>query len=178
MDNFLLNAEQVDLTGQDIINITNNDVSIMEYSQLQMINDINDLFINVNCVALLYETKKDYGHWTAIIKHNENTIEFFDPYGLSPDEELKYASYHVRTNEDGLLVPHLSYLFKISGFNIIHNKVRVQKFLPDVNTCGRHIALRIKFKKTALNRYLSLLMHNRFYDPDLWVTALTIAYSI
>jgi len=177
MDNFLLNAEKVDLSGQDIQNITNNDVSIMVYSDLENINDINDIFNKSNNVALLYETKKNYGHWVGLLKY-DNTIEFFDPYGLNIDEELKYAHYNVRTTTEGMLEPHLSCLLKSSGYNIIHNKVKLQKFLPAVNTCGRHVALRIKFKNMPLSKYTGLLTHNRCYNADLWATALTILYSI
>jgi hypothetical protein len=178
MDKYLQSAEKIDLTGQDIVNITGGNVSIIIYSDLQDIDNIDNLFEKSDCVAVLYETRKDFGHWTALIKHNTNTIEFFDPYGLQPDEELKYASYNVRKTPDGMLEPHLSFLIKSSNYNFIYNKIKLQRWLPEVNTCGRHIALRIKFKNMSLQEYTRLLTHNRCYDADLWVTALTIAYSI
>ena len=41
---------------------------------------------------MLYETKQNFGHWTALIKQ-QNFIEFFDSYGLQLDQELNYATY-------------------------------------------------------------------------------------
>lgn len=177
MDNLIINAEKVDLTGDDIMIITNNEAQIMLYSDLENIDDINYIFNDKNCIALLYETRKNFGHWVGLLKY-ENTIEFFDPYGLKPDEELKYASYNVRKTSDGELIPHLSHLLQNSNMNIVYNSIRLQKWLPDINTCGRHVALRIKFKDISLKKYVGLLMHTNSYNPDFWVSALTISYSI
>ena len=65
-----------------------------------------------------------------------------------------------------------------SGSKIIYNKCRLQKLLKDVNTCGRHCAIRAKFNDMSLSKYCKMLKDNKCYDPDLWVTALTITYSL
>ena len=177
MDKYLLNAENIDLSGNDILDITNNETYIMSYEDLHNINNIDELFKDKDSVTILYQTKKNYGHWVALIKHDDNNIEFFDSYGLNIDEELKYSEYNLRLHDNNL-VPHLSHLLQTSQYNIIHNKIKLQQFVEHVNTCGRHCCVRIKFKKLSLSQYLSLITNNKFYNPDMWVTALTILYSL
>lgn len=177
MDKLLLEAEKVDLTGEDVHNITNGECRILLYEDIQNIESLDTLFGDKDNVVILYETAKNFGHWVALLKYPD-MVEFFDPYGLRPDEELKYADYNVRRNENGALIPHLSDLLNKSGVKLIYNSVKVQKWLKDVNTCGRHCALRIKMRKYPLGQYLALMMKNKYYDADLWATALTIIYSL
>jgi len=171
MDKIIIHSELIDLSGQDIIDITNDETNILLYSDLDNINNIDDIFNTKNNVALLYQTEENFGHWVALIKKN-NTIEFFDPYGLSVDEELKYSEYNLRT-QDGQLVPHLTHLLNNSNYHIIINKCKLQKFKQDINTCGRHISWRIRMRDVELNEYCKLLTDNKHYNPDFWVSALT-----
>jgi len=178
LDQYLSKAERLDLSGGDIHRITDGLCLPIPYHELDNIDDINQLFDQSNVIMLLYEiNSEDSGHWVTIIKHNNNTIEFFDPYAMKPDEELKYSPYYYRTHK-GNEIPHLTYLLEQSGLKIIYNKCKLQKFLKDVNTCGRHCAIRAKFKDLSLSEYCKMMKDNKYYDPDLWVTALTITYSL
>ncbi len=178
LDQYLSKAENIDLSGDDIHKITDGICLPIPYHELDKIDDINQLFQKSKVIMLLYEIEKEnVGHWVTIIKHDDDTIEFFDPYALKPDEELKYSPYYHRTHK-GIDVPHLTYLLEKSGSKIIYNKCRLQKLLKDVNTCGRHCAVRAKFSDMSLSKYCKMLLNNKCYDPDLWVTALTITYSL
>ena len=87
-----MSKENVDLTGMDIKEITNNAVNIVPYHTLRPNHSLEELFGDKPAVMLLYETKENYGHWVALIKQN-GFLEFFDSYGFKVDEELNYAKY-------------------------------------------------------------------------------------
>lgn len=175
---FLKKGEEVELTGADIINITNGAANVMKYDDLDQFDNIDQLFEKVPAVVILYEVQSStQGHWVALIKHSSSQLEFFDSYGFAPDQEIKFSSYYLRTHK-GISVPHLTALINSSNYNIIYNKVQLQSNIDHVNTCGRHASVRIKFRNMKLQDYQKLLTSNGYGNPDLWVTALTIAYSL
>jgi hypothetical protein len=177
MDKVIIQSEKVDLSGQDIIDITNGETNILEYSDLHNIHNIDDVFNNKPTATILYQTKQNFGHWVVLIKHDDKTIEFFDSYGLAPDEELKYSEFNLRIH-GGQQIPHLSHLINDSNYHMIYNKVRLQKWIEDVNTCGRHCAVRIKMRHLKLSQYIQLMTKNKYYNPDFYVSALTLLYSV
>ncbi len=124
MDKYLLDSEKIDLSAQDIIDITNDKTNILLYSDLDNINSIDGIFNGKPTATILYQARENYGHWVALLKYN-NTIEFFDPYGMNIDEELQYSEYNLRLHE-GQIKPHLSHLLNDSGYKIIQNKAKLQ----------------------------------------------------
>ena len=166
-------SENIDLSGEDIYRITGNQCNIISYDDLQKINSIDEILGSHNAVAILYTTKDNYGHWVSLMK-NDNELEFFDPYGYSVDEELKVIEQlHLR--KDGKHIsPHLTALINQSKYTIKINKNKVQKFINHTNTCGRWVALRIKFRNKSLSTFINYMCNNKYYDGDFWVSALTI----
>jgi hypothetical protein len=126
---------------------------------------------------ILYETREDFGHWILLSKLDKDNLRFFDPYGLGIDEELKLATYNRRIHNNQI-VPHLTHLLKQSTYNVQVNKTRYQKILSHVNTCGRWTAVRSLFSNLDAEKFKQLMKGNKYYDGDVWVTALTIAYSL
>lgn len=173
----LKNAEKIALSGSQIHEITKGRCRPIAYHNLHTITDINQLFEQHPNVMLLYETQEDFGHWVLLTRLNDKTIRFFDPYGLNVDEELKLAKYNRRIHNNQI-VPHLTHLLQNSTYNVVVNKTRYQKVLKDVNTCGRHCAVRALFSDLNMEQYETLMMNNRYYNPDIWVTSLTITYSL
>lgn len=168
IDREIENAEDIDLSGADIKAITNNQVRIVSYHELVNINSIDDLLGENRAVILLYETKQNFGHWTALFSIDDNTIEFFDSYGFAPDEELKYATYDDQ--------PYLTNLMNASNYKFLHNKTKLQTFAHDINTCGRWTALRVKMRDIPLSQFIKLFKGNKHYQPDFWVSAITYLF--
>ena len=177
MDKKILNVERISLNEDDIRRITDNKAKIISYTELENINNLEDVLEPHGAVILLYETKQNFGHWVALFRRNNNNkkdLEFFDPYALKVDEELNLINQlHIRIHE-GIVQPHLTALINQGHYNVIYNNVRLQKFLDHVNTCGRHSSLRIRFRDLSLKEYVMMLTKNKCYDPDFWVSALTI----
>ena len=85
--------------------------------------DINELVENdfKSSVILI---KGDFSnHWVLLSKINGN-YEYFDSYGHSYKEDKELKDF-----------------FK--NIPITFNKIRFQKMAPDVNTCGKHVAMRL-----------------------------------
>ena len=130
------------MSDGDLRKVLGNDAKIITYSDLSTLKSLERLLPNAtdSCV-LLYETKPGVGHWTALMKYND-MYEFFDPYGLYPDDELEWIPKARRKllNQNE---PYLSQLLKRSGKQWIYNKRRYQKMSDTVNTCGDHCVHRI-----------------------------------
>lgn len=176
IDKIITNSEKFELSGKDILRITDNKCSILTYEQLEQFETIDDALGEFGAIILLYETKKfNEGHWTALFKVNETTLEFFDSYGLCLDCELKIApEFNVREH-NGVLVPHLTKLVNTSHYTkLIYNKTQFQKIAKDVNTCGRYTALRVRMRDLPLKTYTDYLTKNKCYDSDFWVSSMTL----
>ena len=169
IDKNILGSENIDLSGADIERITDGKCKIMAYEDLRSISNIEELLNPHNAVIILYQTKANYGHWVSILKY-DNHIEFFDPYGFGVDEELEIIDHlHLRNQ-----TPHLTHLINNSNYKVIFNDKKLQKFSEHINTCGRWVSLRVRFKDVSLKKFINLMTKNKHYDGDFWVSALTI----
>ena len=169
LDKILDKAEDIDLSGDDIRRITDGKCDVVSYHQLPNYRTLDDLLGVNQAVILLYETKRNFGHWVALFKISDSAVEFFDSYAFKPDEELNYARYND--------TPWLTQLIQQSNYNIVYNDVRLQTFAHDINTCGRWTATRVKMRQIPLKEFQDLWKKNRHYNPDFWISAVTYLYT-
>lgn len=167
----LKKLEKKSLSGQDIINGLNGNVKVITYQDIRNYDNLDDLLHPYNQVVILYETSEGYGHWVCLYSEN-GKITFFDSYGLKPDEELKFIPKYFRKEND-TDYPLLTYLLYQSGYKVEYNQHRLQKSLRDVNTCGRHCIVRLKYKEIPIDTYAKILRSFKPYNPDNIVTMLT-----
>jgi hypothetical protein len=173
IDQRVLKAENYELSDEDLMRITDNKTKILLYSDLEQVNDIDEILEPYGCCIILYQLEANVGHWCCVMKHNNQTLEFFDPYGLEIDEELKYSKYNLRKH-NGEVVPHLTALIEKSNYNVNSNKVKLQEFKEHVNTCGRWVGMRIRFKDISIKKFIDLFTDNKCYDGDWFVSAMTL----
>ena len=170
IDALLQNAEEVDLSGEDIKRICNNQVKVIPYHELANVMSIEELLKPFDAVILLYETKENFGHYTALLIDPDGNLEFFDSYGFAPDQELKYALYDN--------TPYLTNLLKKYDGKIVYNDKQFQEWAKDVNTCGRWTSTRIRMaKKYNLKQFQDLFEGLRYFNGDFMVSALTYLYT-
>lgn len=176
MNNLIKYLKSKSLSGDDILKLIDYKANLMTYPELTKCDDINKCLGKHGALILLYETKKNYGHWVCLIRHNKKHIEFFDSYNFFPDDELNFIPEKFRkiSNQS---YPHLTYLLLKSNANIEYNHARLQKFTIDpdehIATCGRHVATRINLRKIPLDEYIKIMKGNKECDPDTIVTFLT-----
>jgi hypothetical protein len=144
MDKLILDAEDVDLSGRDIKRMVDGKTNIMAYEQL-----------------------KTYSN------RGNKMLEFYDSYGLAPDEELKLDNqFHLRIH-GGKITPHLGALIQAGGWSVKYNHEQLQEQLSDINTCGRYCVMRLIYKDLSIRKFNDLLTKNKYYHPDFWVSAMT-----
>jgi len=155
MENNIKKVKEYALSDSDIHSYLP-DVKIYMYNELDNYSKIDDILPHPNSyLILLYQDSENTGHWTCILRQN-NTVEFFDPYGKYPDTELRWVDNEVR--EDlGITGKFISNLFDNSNLKIVYNTAPYQHTSNKVNTCGRHVVYRL------LNRNLSLKDYHKHF---------------
>jgi hypothetical protein len=175
MDKIILDSEQYSISGADLKRITDNKANIISYEHLENVNHLSQILHPHGAVIILYETKENFGHWVCLLEDEKEPshLEFFDPYGLTIDEELKFSDLHLRQHQ-GKITPHLTALVNAGGYKVESNKTQLQKFLHEVNSCGRWVGMRIRLRDRSLKDFVKLMTKNKEYDGDFWVSALTL----
>lgn len=161
--------EKIPLSSQDIRDSMDEKVKVIRYGELSEYNNIDDLLYPYNNVAILYQTKPNYGHWTCIFKRKvkrgekgyrrgtNEEIEFFDPYGIMLDDELEFIPYQFRV-ESNQVNKYLTHLLMKSKYPININNIPFQQLKDGVNSCGRHVCLRMLLKNMSLKDYTKIFM--------------------
>ena len=146
------------LSDDDIKNHLGQDTKILKYADLNNYKTLDELLPKEkDYVVILIETKRNNGHWTTLIKNN-NQIEYFDSYGLDIDKEFGFIS-SVMKRMLGESKNQLGTLVDDSNYDVIYNNKQLQSHKDFVSTCGRHVVSRIlNFKKgMGLKDYIDYL---------------------
>jgi hypothetical protein len=158
------------LSGEEMMMLVDNKANLEIYPNIHKYKTLNDLLGPHKACILLYEWKKNYGHWTCVFQRG-NTIEFFDSYGDPPDAELDYVPEHFAHvhNEDH---DYLMDLIRKSGKKLEYNSFDFQEESKGTSTCGRHVAVRLAFREVPNVDYV-LMFLTIGKDPDELVTYAT-----
>jgi hypothetical protein len=109
--------------GDDDIRQYLPDAKIMRYNKLHQYTTIEDLLSNpIDYAILLYEDRPMKGHWVCVLRYND-TVEFFDSYGGSPDSQLKWNKNAV--NQELNQQPFLTNLFDLTNKEVIYNPIQI-----------------------------------------------------
>lgn len=170
LDRIIQNHKKIALSNFDVLKLVNGKANLLLYNQLHQYNNIDDVLGHNTACFILYESKKNFGHWCCLFKLDDNTLEFFDPYGYFVDDELDFIPENFRkiSNQD---YPHLSYLLYKSPYSLSYNEFNFQKLAKNVNTCGRWCSLRLILRNYSLKEF-----QKKFHkiNGDELVTLLTL----
>ena len=160
----VMGAEAIDVSGEAMLRMVDNQANLMVYSDLENYNSIDDVLGKHRAVILLYQAHRFDGHWTCLFESasNPNKLIFFDSYGLDIDEEISFSEFQVRRHK-GQTVPHLTALIDKSDGN-------------KNNECGAHTASRLVFRDMSNKKYKTFMTTNPHFDSDFWVVALTLLF--
>lgn len=159
------------LSDGDIRKLLGSDISIMTYPELKHMKHIDECFDSKGrCIVLYLTESENSGHWTAMIK-KDNSIEFFDPYGDSPEGVRKEINPAKREELDETR-PYLQNLLRASGHSISYNRNPFQIDKPGINTCGRHCVTRLAHSDLPIDEYKALIKSSGM-SPDDYVTEYT-----
>lgn len=170
MLNVLRQIETQPFSEDEILTLVDHKANLVLYPDIKQYRSIDHLLGPYGAVIILYITGQSgstvYGHWTCLFRIDNNTLEWFDPYGMKPDQELymskiKYPFF-------------LSNLLKQSHYNIIYSIHRLQSTKNmSISTCGRFVGLRIQLRNIPIKEFARLLTSVRGLTPDNVVTLMT-----
>lgn len=158
------------LSNKDISKMLDGKCNIIVYPALHKYKNLDEILVPYGSCVILYENKKQYGHWCCVNKLDQHNVEFFDSYGMMPDDEIKFIPEHFRkiSNQD---YTHLTALLLQSSYQIHYNDYKLQKHKNDVKTCGRWCVTR------CLNKHLTTDEFGQLFegkDGDRIVTIYTM----
>ena len=146
--------KNVALSDDDIKKFMGDKAKIITYSQLKDYTTVDQLLSPFNVVFILFEWRKSYGHWILLLK-NEETIEYFDPYGHFVDYWLGKISEPFRT-DSGQKDPMLTKLLVEYDGEMSWNNFDFQKYNKKIRTCGMWCVLRALLKELPLDIFRDL----------------------
>jgi hypothetical protein len=134
--------------------------NIFSYDRLDPDMNLDELFSEDGCCIILYNIgEQNCGHWCTMIRHDKNTVEFFDPYASKLDDNLKYSKNKF---------PSITSILKNNKVkNVIFNNMRFQRMNNNIATCGRHTSFRILNKHLTLEEYQQGFL-NSGYSPKIY----------
>ncbi len=176
MSRVLQQYENIALSDKHLFKLLDNKAKLVVYPDLINYNNIDEVLGPHGMCILLFEAKKNYGHWVGLFKQNENTVSFFNSYGGYPDDSLDYIPEHFAklNNEDK---PYLSILLEDCPYNLTYNEYKYQKHGSNIKTCGRHVAVRLwcrAMNDDEYHDYVTYFTKKYNIDADEFVTLLTM----
>lgn len=175
------------LSGEMIQKILPFKVRIYKYSDIANFDDVDKLLEPFGCAIILFETPTtkggSSGHWTGLCRtvddDNNPSINFFDSYGIIPDDQKKHIDKQFQNivgQSENYLTQLLYQAQKKYDDVIEYNQIPFQKMSPNINSCGRHVALRLIMKDLSMNqfqRFMKYLKERYGREYDEIVTILT-----
>lgn len=151
-------AKEYALSDKDIQDLLPVDTNIFTYPHLEGVEHIDEVFDPHGRAIMLFLTESDnVGHWIALIRRG-SVVEVFDPYGHKPKEWKTKLGGSKEDNERwGQDHPTLGRKIREAGYVMKVNTKQHQPISPNINTCGRHSAMRLLFAKHPLEKYNKLL---------------------
>lgn len=144
------------LFTDDIIDAFDGKVSVISYKDLANYKTIEDVLKPYGRTVILFEFKKNSGHWTCIFyvkKHGKiDHIEYFDSYGLTIGEPIKWVPYAFKKVSNQYQYIILGLLEK-SKYPVYFNQYKLQSHGDNIATCGRHCIVRMLNNNMDENEY-------------------------
>lgn len=161
------------LSSNDIYKEFNNKIKIITYEDIFKFKNIDSLLNPHQQVFLLYQSKKDYGHWTCLYKIS-NIVYFFDSYGIIPDDQIKKSKYYEYLFHNKKLKKYLTSLMYHSNYKIEYNQYQLQEYGNKISTCGRWCIIRLKYKNISVDDFYNIFNNLKdILKPDVLITLLT-----
>lgn len=168
------------LSSQDILDFCGDQINIIKYTDLDGIQNINEILMPYGACVILYQSGPKFGHWVLLMnrqcKDGQKVLEFFDSYGIILDDELKQLHY-VDGAQMSNKFKYLTWLILNSGYDhVISNEYPFQTKGRHIQTCGRWCVIRYLMRNKTLSQFAHLFdkYNQEPGDLDLFVCILTL----
>jgi len=176
MDKLIKKIQSYSFSDSDMMRLVDNEANLISYPDLVKYKNLDQVLGKHRACIILYLQEPTYGHWCCIFEREDTPglINFYDPYGYFPDDQLGFNKDHVNTSL-GQNRPYLSELMLKSAdkYRYTYNPYKLQDRAQNNNICGRVVGLRINFKDLSDKEFYDLLANNKAYTKDEWIVILT-----
>lgn len=159
--------KDVALSDTDMINLMDGKARIILYPELSNYSSLEEVLYPYGVTFILYvwHMNPTYGHWVVLVE-NDEVIEYFDPYGLMPDEWLDQIEEPFRSQSNQKYPRLTKLLVDYNGpKELTYNEFQFQKFDKETRDCGRWSALRGLLRELSLKQFKELFYG--IYSDDL-----------
>lgn len=158
------------LSNTDIQQLLDGKTRVLKYEDLSHFDTVEDLLAPYGNAVILYPAKSTVdGHWTCLFysvsPYGKRVVEFFDPYGYSPDKEFSQTTVK--------LPRFLARLLIKTPYQVEYNNHRLQRMSKNINTCGRHCVNRILNADMDIDTYKKVFGTKDGITGDELVTFIT-----
>lgn len=167
------------LSNEDLKDLLDEQIQITKYSDINKLSHADQLFDRLGRGIVLFNWSPNEGHWIGLIKRG-NIIEFYDPYGNTIEKlpnDLRIPPQI--QNLSGMSNNLLKKFIEESGYTLYQKPEKHQQQVRDINTCGRHVGLRLLLHNMSLPQYNDLMnkIKREGIDLDEFVGVLTEVMS-
>lgn len=146
--NLIRKKESLPISDSDLRKIIGYDIPVVSYHDLPNYSRLEDIWGGRKQFILLMESRFNSGHFVSIIYSDlTNTIEFYDPYGNTHNTLIKKLNYYVSENGQYFLNNLFKQFQQMTNCRILYNRYVYQTSHDQIQTCGRHCAVRILFSQ-------------------------------
>jgi hypothetical protein len=152
------------LSDSEIRNFFQGKVNILKFSELTGKTLVDVLGKYLKCVVL-FEDKPDRGHWCLLHVVKGKYLEWFDSYGIIPENEFDYipkSFLKLSMQERGTLIK----LLLSSSLQCRYSQYRLQQLKNGINTCGKWCCVRGLFNDIDENDFHALMTDYKGFSPD------------
>lgn len=149
-------------------------VPIVSYADIRKHHHLDSVLGKEGTCVIWFRTSDHGGHWTSLIRVAPSWVEFFCPYGMPMDTQLKLIPQQYRDGQDH---PYLSDLCRRSGYKVINNGMKLQKMSNGISSCGRFVGIRIAMFQQGMRslRQFQQLFKNQKLTPDQYAALLSMS---
>jgi len=137
----------------------------LPYEEMSKITSIDQLLPKT---LILYQLDK-IGHFCGLMSLNNGNIQFFDPFGLYPDDQLDLVNpkYHHYMKSP---MKYLLSLMEKSQRPVVYNEYRLQSRTTSV--CGAWVALRLTYPNLTSDEFAQPFLPYKKVMRDMIVSEL------
>ena len=176
MDKLFKKIQSYSFSDDDMRRLVENEANLVTYPEIKKYKTLDQLLGKHRACIILYLQTPNYGHWCCIFEREDvkGLINFYDPYGYFPDDELDFNKESVNRSL-GQLMPYLSMLMikDKDRYKFTYNQYILQSSGKNNNICGRAVGLRLNFRDIDDKEFYDLLAKNKCYNKDEWIVILT-----
>lgn len=138
LKDYIEKAKDYPLSNYDIKQICG--LTVVPYDHLYQFTSIEDIFNTYqnDGIIILYQNSPTTGHYCLLTILEDDTVMFYDSYGLSPDHQLLFQKY----NTQPVIKPLLDKYKKYTVNNHLQQNARFES-----NVCGSYCILRYQTKE-------------------------------